>query len=408
MTTVSDLEAFDAGVWQQPAEWCRTQSKAVTETQGELVAEAAAIDRSWPDPVGAMASAALRDQAASYGELATGYDDGATVIEDAAGGPGGLGELHDDLVTAKSEVVAHPHMDGPDDNGVVRSTIRFTLTLDLSKYVEYFQCATYANQQTLRIREILMRADGRDRQATVQLMGLVGVQLPPTTDGPIDLSDTGIVLQADLNSQDRYGDCVSLSTLISIAHSDPDFVRDHMKWDPATGTYQVTVYDDGKPVTVSVDPTTLPADGSDQAGGTNNPSWLAVYEQALEQQFGDIEDGQTLETPMERITGNDSDNGDTLSPDEIREALDRDPPAVITTATSGADEQPADVDPTKRVVEGHAYTVRGVDSDGNIVLQNPWGPNGGWDGEQYYPGEVHLTPDEYRRWFNGASVGSVS
>ena len=110
---------------------------------------------------------------------------------------------------------------------------------------------------------------------------------------------------------------------------------------------------------------------------------------------------------MERITGQDSDNGGTLSPEEIREALDRDPPAIITTATSGAEDQPDDVDPTKRVVDNHAYTVRGVDADGNIVLQNPWGPNGGWDGDQYYPGEVHLTPEEYERWFSGSSVADL-
>jgi hypothetical protein len=37
-------------------------------------------------------------------------------------------------------------------------------------------------------------------------------------------------------SQDRYGDCTTLSTLIGIAHSDPDFVYLHMAWDPTTGT----------------------------------------------------------------------------------------------------------------------------------------------------------------------------
>lgn len=404
MTTVSDLEAFEATAWARPADWARDQSTAVRKTQAELTAEAAQVDASWPDPVGMLASAALRSQAASYGELATGYTDGATVIDDAAGE---LGSRRGELVSAKGDVAGREHVEGPDDQGVVRSTLSWRFSLDPQDYADYFSAASFAKQQTLHIREILMRADGHDRQATVQLMALVGVELPPTTDGPIDLSDTGIVLQADLNSQDRYGDCVSLSTLISIAHSDPDFVREHMRWDEDTGTYQVTVYRDGKPVTVSVDPDTLPSDGSDQSGGTGNPSWLAVYEQALEQEFGDIEDGQTLETPMERITGRDSDNGDTLSPDEIRERLDRDPPAIITTATSGAEPQPADVDPTKRLVEGHAYTVRGVDADGNIVLQNPWGPNGGWDGEQYYPGEVHLTPEEYDRWCNGSSTGST-
>lgn len=406
MTTVTDLLAFDPATWQRSAEWARKRAKTAAETQTELTTQAAAIDKAWPDPVGAMASAELREQAASFGELATAFDDGATVIDDAAGQ---MTDRKDELTQLQADVAGHPHLDGPDDHGNVRSTLPFPTIFppDVPKIIEFFQCRSLAGQQTLKAREILMRADGHDRQSTIALMALVGIDLPPSTDGPIDLSDTGIVLQADLNSQDRYGDCVSLATLVSIAHSDPDFIREHMVYDPATGTYRVTLYEDGRPVTVSVDPDDLPADGSDQAGGTGNPSFLAVYEQALEQQFGDIEDGQTLETPMERITGQDSDNGGTLSPEEIREALDRDPPAIITTATSGAEDQPDDVDPTKRVVDNHAYTVRGVDADGNIVLQNPWGPNGGWDGDQYYPGEVHLTPDEYERWFNGSSVADL-
>jgi hypothetical protein len=281
--------------------------------------------------------------------------------------------------------------------------VQSTFPLSLPKLGDFLRYLTYARQQTLRAREVLMQADGRDREASTALLGMIGIDLPPTNDGPIDLTDEGILLQADLNGQDRYGDCTTLSTLIAIAHSDPGFVRRHLHWDPSTGTYQVTLYDDGKPVTVNVDPSTLPTDGSQQAA-TNKPSWLSVYEQAIEQQFGDVHNGQFEDVPIGRITGHDVPLGPPPSADDIRHGMNQDPPAVITADTANAPAQPDDVDPAKRVVHGHTYAVRGLDSDGNVILQNPWGPTGGWTDGKYYPGEVHLTPEEYRKWFSNGAV----
>ena len=48
----------------------------------------------------------------------------------------------------------------------------------------------------------------------------------------------------------------------------------------------------------------------------------------------------------------------------------------------------------------HAYAVKGFDDQGRIVLSNPWGPQGGWIKGTYYPGELHLTEDEFKKWFN--------
>ena len=48
--------------------------------------------------------------------------------------------------------------------------------------------------------------------------------------------------------------------------------------------------------------------------------------------------------------------------------------------------------------------MRGLDADGNVILQNPWGPSGGIHDGKYYPGEVHLSPEEYERWFSNGAV----
>ena len=396
MITVSQLASFDPASWQSSAEWARDQAKTAGEAQQELEAQAGSIDTSWPDFVGQLAAAALRSLAASHGELATGYLDGVTVIEDAAEG---MTQLRDQIKQVQATVAGDARVSGPDDQGNVSSTVPF----DLLKLVEFLQALTYARQLTVQAREVLMQATDRDRAASTALLALIGIDLPPSNDGPIDLSDDGILLQADLNAQDRYGDCTTLSTLIGIAHSDPDFIRDHLTWDPESGTYQVTLYEDGKPVTVSVDPDSLPTDGSQQAA-TNKPSWLSIYEQAIEQQFGDVENGQFEDVPIDRITGEDVDLGPPPSADDIRDAMDQDPPAVITADTANAPEQPDDVDPSKRVVHGHTYSVSGLDADGNVVLQNPWGPNGGWADGKYYPGEVHLTPSEFKQWFSNGAV----
>lgn len=396
MITVSQLKAFDAASWGTGGEWARSEAKLATEIATEVEAQAHQLAKAWPSWVGQLAVNALNNLALSYTELAVSYTDAATVIDDATTTMTGL---RAQILQVESDVVARPQLSGPDDTGAVTSTIKFTL----DTLIEFFQGLGHAHQLTLKAREILMQATDQDRTASIALLALIGVDLPPSNDGPIDLSDDGIVLQADLNSQDRYGDCTTLSTLISIAHSDPDFVRRHMEWDPATGTYQVTLYDNGKAVTVSVDPSTLPTDGSQQAA-TNKPSWLSIYEQAIQQQFGDITDGKFEDVPIARITGHDVPLGPPPSADDIRKAMDHDPPGVVTADTANAPQQPDGVDPSKRVVPGHTYSVRGVDPDGNVILQNPWGPAGGWHDGKYYPGQVHLTPEEYEKWFSNGAV----
>ena len=267
MITVSQLAAFDPSSWDRAAEWARAKGKKAREAQTELGSQADKLATAWPSWVGQLAVSAIRDQATAQGELATAYDDGATVIDDAALGMVGLRDQIKDL---QATVAGTPDVRGPDDQGVVEATRAFSFT----DIIEFLKVRALAGQLTITAREILMQATDKDRGATIALMALIGIDLPDTGDGPIDLTDEGIVLQADLNSQDRYGDCTTLSTLIGIAHSDPDFIRRHLVWDPATGTYQVTLYRDGEPVTVSVDPDS-PAHRRLAAGG-DQQAQLAV------------------------------------------------------------------------------------------------------------------------------------
>lgn len=399
MITVSQLSAFDPASWTAISTWSRSAGKSATETQQELEAQAAALVLAWPGTPGQLAAAKVRDRADAHGELATAYDDASEVIDEATSEVTGF---RDDVNVAKARIVATPHLDGPSDPGKVTSTYPFSPL----KFFDWLHHRSLAKQETLTVQEILAKADGSDRQATLGLSAVMGMDLPPTDDGPIDLTDEGIELQADLNNQDRYGDCTTLSTLISLAHSDPNFIREHMKWDPDTNTYEVTLYDDdGNPVTVNVDPSKIPSQGSDTEA-TGKPTWMSVYEQAIQQQYGDIPNGQWEDVPIRRITGQDVDLGPPPSVDDIRDGMNQDPPSVMTADTVHGSNQPDDVDPAKRVVNNHTYAVRGIDDDGNVILQNPWGPDGGWGSDgRYYPGEVRLTPEEYEKWFgNGAKL----
>src|SRR5699024_11974574 len=57
-------------------------------------------------------------------------------------------------------------------------------------------------------------------------------------------------------------------------------------------------------------------------------------------------------------------------------------------------------------VSTHVYVVTDVREDGRVVLQNPWGPDGGLqEGDDVHkPGELVLTEEEYRERFQNVTV----
>lgn len=406
MITASQLRSFSGSSWTGVADWSRGLAAASKQTAADLKAQAASVRTSWPDVIGNLVAKALDDRAAAHEELAVAYTDAGVVIDTSVTN---IQNLQNDLKTAEAWVVSLKYV-SEDDDGTCHSTYQVNYAAAaLSPVAAAYELAQWyyyrslATQATVKIREILIRATDQDRQATIALLRIVGITLPPTNDGPIDMSDSGISFQADANQQDQYGDCTTLSTLIGIAHSNPQYIRDHMKWDAAKGKYIVTLYENGKPVEVEVDPAKLHTDGS-QTAATNKPTWLSVYEAAIQQKYGDIKNGQWENVPIERITGQKVPLGPPPDVQTIKDTLGTKPPGVVTVDTTNGSSQPDNVDPAKRVCPAHTYNVKGVDADGNIVLQNPWGPSGGYHNGKYYPGEVHLTPEEYKKWFGNGGV----
>src|SRR5699024_1416700 len=71
-------------------------------------------------------------------------------------------------------------------------------------------------------------------------------------DGEIDLSDEA--LHSSRIDQGELGDCWFLAGAGAVANRDPDFIREHMQQND-DGTWTVTLYDDGEPVEITVEPT---------------------------------------------------------------------------------------------------------------------------------------------------------
>ena len=73
-------------------------------------------------------------------------------------------------------------------------------------------------------------------------------------DGPVDLSDDAFDLSQIVQGQ--IGDCWFLASAAAVGANDPDFIRDHIQYNP-DGSYTVTLYEDGEPVEVRVDASTI-------------------------------------------------------------------------------------------------------------------------------------------------------
>lgn len=82
--------------------------------------------------------------------------------------------------------------------------------------------------------------------------------------GPIDDGD----ITADDVSQGALGDCWFISSMMGVANANPELLRDNIK-DNGDGTYDVTLYDDGKPVVVRVSGD-FPANQGDPTYADNN------------------------------------------------------------------------------------------------------------------------------------------
>lgn len=392
MLTVSQLSSWSPGTWAPAMTMIDVRRASEERSARELEDAATQIQQTWTGNAARVMVAALRQEAAVHREWAPILTDVSQILQAAITS---TSARQSDLA---GDVAKADRLDiGVSDPGYCSMPSRPfpTSVAEIATWIALFYTTTTL---TRSIRLTLTRATGDDLLSATALARLVDVTAPDAHDGPLDLSDAGIRMQADTNGQDRYGDCVTLSTLMGIARTDPDFIRQHMRWDESAGVYVVTLYDPdtGRPIDVRVDPSTLPLEGSDQAG-TSDPTLFSVYEQALRQRFGDdYTAGQTIGHPAPVITGHAAEDVDV---DEIGSVLSTRPPGTVV---AGVYQDQGTVDPAKRLCSGHAYNVVAVDASGNVTLANPWGPQGGFNSEnQYCPGRVTLTPDEYRRWVGG-------
>lgn len=212
--------------------------------------------------------------------------------------------------------------------------------------------------------------------------------------------------------QGDLGDCWFMGSLDAAEHSDPGFLMQHVQPND-NGTVTVTLFQDGKPVPVTITPDLPSADGRHvvyaHTDGTAHhapgslPPYAALYEKALAVQMGGYSqiEGNHGSTGLGYITGETAPDLDPHS-ESIADISNRlTGHGAVVTGTVNNPSNP-------QLVGGHEYTVVGVDPDkGTITVRNPWGvpehhaahypDQGGRSQTREY---VTLTKDEWDRDFD--------
>lgn len=189
--------------------------------------------------------------------------------------------------------------------------------------------------------------------------------------------------------QGYIGDCWLIASIGAIANSRPDLIES-MITENANGTYTVTLYDDGRPVQVTVTPDIPTVDGDPIF--VDNPSpgdagvyelWPQILEKAAAQHYGDYTDieGDWPSKALGLLTGtpvSTHDHGSWLpwDGDNVPSAANLsgvlDANGAILVSTYHDDHTALYEDGT--LVQGHAYYVQSIDeSAGTVTVVNPWG-----------------------------------
>ncbi|MGG5173894.1 C2 family cysteine protease [Pseudarthrobacter sp. J1763] len=256
---------------------------------------------------------------------------------------------------------------------------------------------------------------------------------PPGDPGPINPDMPDVPVPGDVRDdpdagdpedirQGAIGDCWLLAGLGSVAQTLKaqgkldEFLAEHLKpvGDPPTH-WTVTLYEDGKPVEVTVEAKST--DGGVR-GADGQPNWMSIYERAAAEHRGgsydDIDGGFSSEA-MELMTGKSADKDGQLDLDSIEDKLENGQAVSVGTETTRDEDfdwfWEKDEVNAKDIVPDHAYVVVDVktndDGEKVVVLANPWGPDGGSlaDDPDHKAGHLELTEKEYKDNFD--SVYSV-
>lgn len=194
--------------------------------------------------------------------------------------------------------------------------------------------------------------------------------------------------------QDTIGDCYLDSTMGAIANANPQWIKDRIRYDDKTGTFDVTLWDGHEwkhiPVTQDDIDTNIQHHGASwlDNGRPDAPLWPAVLESAYAKlkapndNLGHaldhvIGDGGYPQDALEALTGN---RGTSINPQtvwltnqhidqSIASALANHQPVTITTTAQGVP-----------LAKSHVYVVEGISgtgSDAQVTLRNPWETNNG-------------------------------
>lgn len=390
--TLSELLGFNPSLWTSQADKWEKNAKELATQAADLLAAADNLESSLTGPSGKKASAALRDKADHLEKASQGYLTVSHILSEGAEKMEDYKTKAEDLKTQLENGHVDVHNDG-------RCTPQLTINpIELARRI------SLARTGTTQLRLLLKFAAALDRRIALALK--MRKVLPPvdTADtGPIDISIDAIQAAAETNAQGSWGNCVQLSSLRALAATDPELLREHVKWDATKGAYVVTLWDPdtGEQKDVYVDPTML----TDSAHDSKDPSKLTIfdiYEQALIS-VDPTHSGENLSDGFETITGKEADwagsTGDVIDAVEDGKA--------VTAGGSKQDYKDDSIPEEKRLVPNHAYHVKEITPEGNIVLENPWGPDGGTSDGVEFPGTVELTPEEYEKWIGHSAVANT-
>lgn len=397
MITVSYLEAYDTGKLRGVATDWEAKAKQLDDQAAELEAEAREVQRTYPGGGGRSIANEIREQAREVRNQAARMRAQIPVVNQCATD---VDDAKSKLIAAKNFVSGKPL--AWDNLGKVR----ITATGDAAVKNENLSNRTTAEHKFFLALDKATRADNKAAAALYRAEGQEPpFQVLPDT-GPINLDDASVRDQAQNSKQGVHGDCYFLSSLMALAESDPNFVREHMVW--KGDHWEVTLYDNMifgvRENVIKVYPSDLDSTGTKGPDGEWN--FLSVYEAAYRQtllgkvQTSDIPGplgslGGVPSGAMLTLTGKQADFSLVNPKDfsEIRDATNANPPRAVAVGTKDShlvDEGSIPFD--KRLCPNHAYQVKGFDEQGRIILVNPWGP-----GSTSYPTEVHLTEEEFRQ-----------